>query len=398
MGKNILRYIVIGIFLLFFFHFETLYIGPIKISHLWKGIILIYLLISVITKRVNFLIYWPFIWIAILQILNIELIHNPQNAIVNFSSTLLLPVLGIYVLRFDENRLKRGLIFFSSFFIFAFIPYQLGLLTSIKEGYNLSAFGGTSGLIGPFQNPHGASVTLASALIVVLFYWFEGTCNRIYLFFLFLLGFYFLISTYVRTGLAMFAIGSLPILFYFGKKKASTFIRLIIFGFFLIIIASNWILNNDVLMNRITGQSKFRTDDSIETMGSGRGGIYIASIQIFIESNPVEKIFGIGQSEQVIRLYKKTNMRIGSHNGFLDLLLQNGVLGILLFLIYLFKIKKYSQRNKIEISILLLSLLISYITMTFFQGYGWLNANLLLMLAIAQKMRILSSNNSNAPN
>lgn len=378
MNKSLFKYIFYGLILLFLFHFETLYIGPIKISHLWKGVVLVYLLFAIIKKKQKAFIYKPFIWIAVLQLVNIEIINNPLNAFVIFSTTLLLPIIGIYVLKFNYNQLRKALIFFASFFILSFVPYQLGILQSLEEGYNLSAFGGASGLVGPYQNPHGAAISLASALIVVLYYWFEGSFNKLYLTILFLLGFYFLLNTYVRTGLAMFAIGSIPILFYFAKKQARTFFQLVIFAFFMAILASNWILSNEVLMNRITGQSQYHSEESFESMGSGRGGIYIASLEIFIESNPLEKIFGMGQSEQINRIYKKTGMEIVSHNGFLDLLLANGLLGLLLFLSLILRIYKLAKS-----SILLKSSLFMYLVMCIVQGYDWISASLVLFLSIS---------------
>lgn len=378
MNKSLFKYIFYGLLLLFLFHFETLYIGPIKVSHLWKGIVLVYLLYSIIKKKQKAFIYKPFIWIAILQLVNIELINNPFNAFVNFSTTLLLPVIGIYVLKFNYYQLRKALIFFASFFIFSFVPYKLGILQSIEEGYNLSAFGGTSGLVGPFQNPHGAAISLASALIVVLYYWFEGSFNKLYLTILFLLGFYFLLSTYVRTGLAMFAIGSVPILIYYAKKQVRTFVQLAIFAFFMAILASNWILSNEVLMNRITGQSQYRSEESFESMGSGRGGIFIASLEIFVEANIIEKVFGIGQSEQKNRIQTKTGIGNVSHNGFLDLLLANGLLGLLLFLSLILRIYKLAKS-----SILLKSSLFMYLVMCIVQGYDWISASLFLFLAIS---------------
>lgn len=381
---KIFKYIFYGLLLLFLFHFETLYIGPIKISHLWKGVVLVYLLISIIKNKHKTFIYKPFIWIAILQLLNIELLNNPFNAFVNFGTTLLLPVIGIYVLKLNYYQLRNALIFFSLFYIFSFIPYRLGILQSIAEGYNLSAFGGTSGLVGPFQNPHGAAISLASALIIVLYYWLEGSFNKLHLTLLFLLGFYFLLSTYVRTGFAMFAIGSIPTLIYFAKKRFRTFFQLSVFAFFLAILVSNWIFSNEALINRITGQSHYQSEESFESIGSGRGGIYIASLQIFAEANIIEKVFGIGQSEQFNRIYKKIGMRIGSHNGILDILLKNGIIGLLFLLAYFFRFYKLKEIiDRSPEKALIKSLFWMFLIMTMVQGFEWLSANLICMFSIS---------------
>ncbi len=141
--RNYLNYIFFGLILLFLFHFETLFIGSVKISHLWKGVILLYLTYSVFRQKADRFIYKPLLLLALLQILNFEIINNPFNALVNFMTILIIPVLGIYVLKFNPSQLKKALIFLSSFFILSFIPYLLGILEGFKEGYGLESYGGT---------------------------------------------------------------------------------------------------------------------------------------------------------------------------------------------------------------------------------------------------------------
>lgn len=377
------KYLLIGVLLFLLFHFESLSFGPVKISHLWKGVVLIYMLVDIIAQKNNIFIYGSFILLAILQVVNVELFDNPFNAIVNFTTTLLIPIMGIYVLKFNPLQLRLALIFFSSFFIFSFIPYKLGILDSYKEGYDLESFGGTFGLVGPFQNPHTASLTLAGSLLVVLYFWFQGSFNRTYLTILFILAFYFLLNTYVRTGMVMIIIGILPLLFYFIKKREKGFSRMIFFVLFFAILASNWIINNEVLMNRITGENKYRQDYSFETMGSGRGGIYLASIDIFREATILEKIFGLGNTKQVELISNKIGVRIGSHNGFLDILLTTGIIGLLAFLYFLYLIYRICNRYKNEYTILSISLFLAIIAMTFLQGINRIPVNLLFALSIA---------------
>jgi hypothetical protein len=48
-------------------------------------------------------------------------------------------------------------------------------------------------------------------------------------------------------------------------------------------------------MKRITGESKYRKEYSFETMGSGRGGIYLTSLEIFREASIIEKNNGYGK-------------------------------------------------------------------------------------------------------
>lgn len=396
--KNLIKYLFLGFLLLFLFHFESLSIGPVKVSHLWKGVLLLFLLVSVFRKKNVFVfIYKPLLFLGVIQVLNVELINNTFNAILLFGTTLILPLLGIYVLKYNVEQLKKSLLFFAAFFILCFIPYQLGILTSIEEGYKLSSYSAaenTGGLVGPFQTVHSASTALAGAFLVVLYFWLAKAFNRIYLTTLLILGFYFLIATYVRTGMAMVIVGALPMIIYYAKKDASTRGRLIIVGGILSILIGGWVLSNETLMDRITGERvaahKSETD-SFESLGSGRGGIYISSLEIFAEANIFEQIIGMGQTEELKRMENKIGSGIVPHNGFLLLLLNNGLLGLFLFLYFLRKIYKKQKRIYSDKKHFIKGLLFAYVVMTFFQNFDMIYMYLILVLGIAYTMNPIKS-------
>jgi len=198
--------ILLSVVLLCLFHFESLYLGPIKISHLWKGSLLFYLLFVLILKaKIKPYIYGPLLLLSIMQLVNIEIINNPLNSITLFATTIILPLIGMYVFKFSPKQLQNSLLYFSSFFILSFVPYQIGLLSSLGEAKDLVIYGGgedNKGLIGPFQGPHAAATALASSLLVVVFFWMSNTYNKWLLSMLFALGIYFLVLTYIRTDLA----------------------------------------------------------------------------------------------------------------------------------------------------------------------------------------------------
>ncbi len=330
----------------------------------------------------------PLLLIALMQLINVELIVNPLNAILMFGVALILPLAGMYVCRFTPKQLEKGLIFFASFFILCFIPYKLGLLTSLGDGYDLDTFGGkgeVEGLIGPFQGVHSASTALAGALLVVIYFLFANTFNRGFLLLLFILGLYFLFNTYARTGMVMLALGLIPIVFHFGKKNIINFFHLAVMGVITAILVSTWVLSNETMMNRITGERLHSTESSsFEQMGSGRGLIYLSSLKIFAEANIVEKIIGIGQSETLHRMEDKIGQRLLPHNGFLLLLLNNGILALLLFLSFMRNIYKLQKdMHQLDSRVLIQALFSAYLTMTFFQNYDLFYTVLLLMLSIA---------------
>lgn len=379
--------ILLSVVLLFLIHFESLYLGPIKISHLWKGSLLVYLLFVLIQKgKIKPYFYGPLLLLSIMQLVNIELINNPLNSITLFATTLILPLIGMYAFKFSPKQLQKSLLYFSSFFILSFVPYQIGLLSSLGRVYELLSYGSENiGLTGPFQNPHAASTALASSLLVVVFFWLSNTYSKWLLSVLFALGFYFLFLTYVRTGMAMFAIGLLPIAWFYGKQSLIKFLRLAIVLSFSTLFIFSWVLSNEAMMGRITGErAKSSETESFEQLGSGRGMIYLSSLQIYAEANIAEKIIGVGQSDALQRMEDKTGHPLVPHNGFLSLLLNNGILALLLFLSFIRNIYKLQKgMHQLDSSILIQALLLAYMTMTFFQNYDLLYAVLLLMLSIA---------------
>ena len=109
-----IRFLLYGLTLLFLFHFETTSIGPVKVSHLWKGAVLAYLIFVIFREnKLKKFIYGPLLCISVLQLVNIELYNNPFDAVLLFSTTVIIPLNGIYVLRFKPEQLKLSLMFFS---------------------------------------------------------------------------------------------------------------------------------------------------------------------------------------------------------------------------------------------------------------------------------------------
>tara|TARA_R100001369_G_scaffold31211_4_gene55364 strand:+ start:47038 stop:48291 length:1254 start_codon:yes stop_codon:yes gene_type:complete len=394
-----IKFVVLGLFLFFLFHFESLSIGSVKISHLWKGILLLFLIFKILSKkRKQLFVYKPLILLAVLQLVNVELFINPFNAVFLFLTTLLLPLLGIYVLQFSSLQLQKVLLFFSSFFILSFIPYELGIIESYGKLYNLASYGDAkqSGIIGPFQSPHAASTALAGSFLVILYFWFTKYVNRIYLSILLILSFYLLIFTYVRTGMLMVTLGIIPMLLYFVKKGVSTRIRLIFIGGIFSVLISGWILSNEVLIDRITGNriNKVETD-SFEELGSGRGQIYSYAVDIFLEANIFEKVIGVGQTEQVKRMDKKLGSGLIPHNGFLLILLNTGAIGLFVFLVFIRKVINSCGTLAPSDKILTQGLLFAYVIMTFFQNYDLIYAYLLLVLSVAHSNKLTNQKKLN---
>lgn len=383
-GIGYIKFFLTSFLLLAILHFETIYIGPIKVSHLWKGILLgVMLFVVTKTGKLNTRIYTPLIVLSMIQLVNVELINSPINALAASTTTLFLAITGIFVFRYSKEQLEKALIYFSVFFVVCFIPYSLGLLTSVVDGYDLSSFGGTSGLIGPFQRPHTASLTLAASLIVLIYFWLAGAVNKVSFGLIIVFGIYFLFNTYVRTGLAMLLLGLIPITIHFSKKSIWSLLKIFSITAISASLLLAFVTSNEVLTKRIKGISQYGAEDNIESLGSGRGAIYINSLKIYSEATLFEKVLGMGSTEQVARINKEIDAEIGSHNAFLDILLTTGALGLFCFLFYLKKMATFIYSANSIYKPLGKALFVAYLAMSFVQGYERIPVNILLLIIIA---------------
>jgi len=370
------------------FHYESASIGPLKVSHLWKGVLLGFLIVKVFIRgRIKSSLYNPFFLLVIMGLFSSEIVYNPLNAIFTFSTTVIIPLIGLYALDKDSVWCKKALHFLSAFFILCFIPYEVGLLTPLGEGYDIARSYGfaVQGSIGPFQTAHSASTALAGALLAVLYFLLTSAYSRTWLLLLFLLGLYLLFNTFVRTGMVMFAIGSLMMTVSFARRSQRMLFRVSLFSIVLVPLVSTWVLSNDALMARILGQRSYNSElSSFETLGSGRGGLALESAHMYLEANFIEKVLGMGITEQKQRMSDRTGKALVPHNGFLALLLHNGLVGLVLFICFLFSLwtsmRKLRDPNG---AAFLFALYSAYIIMTFFQTYHILYMPVLMMISYA---------------
>jgi len=382
----------LGFLLWGLFHFESMSLGPVKVSHLWKGALLGILMVKVLSRgTIRSSVYNPLLLLVVLGLCSLELIHNPLNAIFTFLTTIIIPMIGVYTLEKEPVWCRNTLHFLAAFFILSFVPYELGLLSSLgREGYDMAYSYSVDGegAIGPFQTVHSASTALAGALLVILYFLLTSEYNRLWLVSLFALGFYLLFSTYVRTGMAMFALGGLLMLGYLTMKSQRMLVRATLLGLVSALLVSAWVLPNDALMARILGERSNKSEyASFETLGSGRGGLAIDALVIYREANFVEKVIGMGITEQKRRLFEIRGQSLVPHNGFLGILIHQGALGLIFFVWFLVRFWKAAGRlSRREDLIFIRSLFLAYFIMTFFQNYTLLYMPVLMMLAFSWKI------------
>lgn len=335
-----------GLFALLFViqYYETLSIGGIKVSIVWKIPVMFYLIVRNVSVpfRPHPLIVLAYANACMVLVGGSLFVHSSET-IIAFSRSLFVPL----VLHFVYNKALEGhcrgaLRFVESFayyIILSAIPFLLGLLTSITtRGISFSHFEryaqGTS-FIGVFQTPHVASSSLAVATIIV------GAAvlqSRTMVGFVWAIssvafGCFVLVKTYVRTGIAMVlgALCAAVILDLFRCKSRRLLILL--FPALLAFIASA--LCNEALWNRLVDKRVHRSQRSWQEYGSGRPQIAMDSLAVWLEGDATELLFGQGRHEFTTRMQRYTGADIFAHNGFLDTLVSQGICGAIVLLAYL---------------------------------------------------------------
>jgi O-antigen ligase len=210
---------------------------------------------------------------------------------------------------------------------------------------------------------------------------------------LFALSIFFLVNTFVRTGLAMFVIGALPILI----KKIN--MKYVVSGVFLIgLIAyglSSFVDSDSVFYKRLIGKSRHNEEKTFEQAGSGRGLLFLTGLDI-IKSNDsaLYMIFGLGEANLKKEIKKRTGNLIVTHNGFLDLLLITGLLGFALFLYFLIKnIGIIRKSNSKLLRGLGMSIYFTIVVMVFFQDFKRIYPFLFLIIINSIIIQLLNDSN-----
>jgi hypothetical protein len=302
--------------------------------------------------------------------------HDQGFEDIMISTQRLFPVFGIHYLllrRSSQQEIVGVATWFTWFITISTIPFVLHLLEPLGKGYDLVRLLGASsqGFVGIFQNPHAASLTITLILLILTCSCITAnTSNRnwIELAALVYLA-YILLQTYVRSGYIAFVIGC--IVFVYSNFSGKKLIVFILLGVISIGALSIKILESDVIMNRLSGKSVYTQDTSlsIDLVSSGRSVIWVTALDIYQEASPLEWLVGIGLEKLKSEMGKRLDMAVFSHNGFINELVTNGIIGFTLLIVFLkkflediLKIEEHYVRN------LALAIYFAWITFTLMQG------------------------------
>ena len=272
------------------------------------------------------------IWILIFAVSNIV-----SYALFSPSKSLSITLLGnfLYLVCAVDLFLKS-----KSVFKYLVISYLLGIIivalsTVLGVSYQLEVFEelGSSRLYIFGMNPNGLSfmavIAYSLAIYFLLFYRKTiSSVNRIICILVVLSATFLILITGSKGGLLMFFASSAIIFFDYARNSKFaiiSFIALLIIGFY----AFMFFWNSDMY------QERFSSADLL----TGRGELFRRGIVLFEES----PIWGWGEYGYEYRMKELFNESRACHNGFIDILALQGLLGFSFFITFLIGTLKQSS-------------------------------------------------------
>ena len=359
---NILKYLFLFILFFLLLYFESVYIAGIKFSIIWKIPVMLFFIIYIYLyyQKINKIyldkgIFYGYL-LSIKQLLNVGIFIYPLSSFILAFQFILLPLLWHFLLILNKRKYYKKIISFlyivSLYILLSTIPFLLDLLDPVTKGVDLTLQGSeTAGFTGLFQRPHSASIALASALLVIFYFQLyekpKNTILYLMVWGIVIVGMYALLNTFVRTGWAMLIVGILVVLMS-GANLQRIILKVTPFIVIAAIGLSYLVSTNEVIQNRLF-DTRVKNEKNLtleERIGSGRIVIGKAALTGWLSSGMQAFVIGDGQELSLEKMKKKLGHKLFSHNGFIDVLVTNGIVGITILILMLIYIYRYIQKYK----------------------------------------------------
>ena len=369
------RGILCFVFLWALLFIEPINIGPLKISQIWKSLIVLAGLIYIINKKKESYIVFGLLF-AFKYLFYSYMPYGIIQAFQELMEALIFPLtLGFLLVYYRKKpnaseKMIEVLIFLSLFFIYSSVPFLLGL-ESLNPKTELSKYGleevAAKGLL---YHVASASKMFSFATIVIFnFYsrFSNSKLNKLFWFVTVLLGAYLVYASWTRTGWFFFFVGIMISLFYGKKLKmriAASFVSVL-----LVVVLFYLYQNNQALRYRLSGGAVYRqnTELSVEQLAAARVPFVLTAIDNFKNEGFISKLIGYGKQRGIDLFEKKTNMSIVSHNKTFEILESSGIIALLLYFIFIYKLFKSINRYRPYVSSEKRRL--SYVLFFLFVGY-----------------------------
>jgi hypothetical protein len=349
-GKDILFFLLLWVILFI----EPVSIGPVKISQIWKGIIVFLLLFSIIKRKLPIYIWMGFLF-AFKFLIYTEMPYGMLRAVQDFLEAIILPLtLAYLIIRYKNGSLNqkhfiRIPIWLSLFVIYSSVPFLFGL-KSLNPDTDLEKYGlEANAMKGLFYHIATSSklYTVATVILFITYKYFSHNFfyKAIWLLAV-LLGAYFVYTSWTRTGWLIFSIAMIISVFYRSNIKRKT----LGIAFSLIVMAGlGWLYEtNEAFRLRLSGGAVYRTNTelSVAELAKARLPFISTAIENLSEEGFGAQVIGYGTQHGIDLFEDKTGMAIVSHNRTFEILESSGIFGLVVYLIFLYTIFRETKKNR----------------------------------------------------
>ncbi len=326
------------IFVIIFY--EQTYIGPFKLS-LWKLPVIMFLLFGAFKYDKKNVLLLSVVFLSLKLLFNLHIFFGISETLNESIYVLVFPITAIYFFNSFKTKVRRldDLICATCiFFLISSLPFKLGLLQQSRQ-LDIFEFdeGSVDALMGIFYHMSISSQVFSISTVVLLFC--GHLFRRKYVWYG-LIGYGLLAtySAYTRTGWIILALGFGMFAFYkFGKAKS----MLILAGFSLIVLSFG-VSKDSFFYKRLIGESTHTTNENLDinTLTSGRMGIFAASVNNVVEEGPLAILMGIGKDYSKYKNEKILGTALVAHNRIIELFCYGGLLALTIFIYYIIALKK----------------------------------------------------------
>lgn len=405
MKKKHLKNLVLLLALFLILYIENGYIGGIKITLIWKGVLAVYILFRLLNAKIT----------SITSVSAVGLFFVVKTLIIDYSVTvgfesemiyafktltfLLLIEFFVFISKNNSNLLNDLAIKLSCGLILVCVPFLLGIIEAPvnNEQFSLAKFGYSNmfEFVGSFGGKHNAAVTLAIALIVLISNIMQLNTSKYKstLILISLIGCIVLYKTYVRTGYLAFFCGITVIYFSIGNIRAKlSKVPVLLIAF---IICYFVFQSSEILQMRMLDKSIY---DDVGQLGSGRLMFYTIGLLSYMESSLLQILIGVGDGKAKEIMASYVGHGYASHSGILDILRISGLIGIVIFTKLMHSILTLIRKNSLEKSSTLAAIFTAYLSIMAIQGgyYFWMMV--LFSMYIAKAFVELTAKESNCIN
>lgn len=353
MPIKIRYYIVLFVPFFLLLYSESLVIGGLRISQLWKIPLLGFIIFYLFQNRHRSSPAWTqsYYWLSIKRLVNSGCIKNFVGNVMESIFYLFLPLLyNFFQNVLDKDYVRKILLCVSQYLILTNIPFLFFGLATQKQGL---AYGDMTAYTGIFQNQHAMSTIMGICIVIILFFlkegYFENWKSKLYNLLLLPLAGYAMYLGFARTGWAMCVLG-MVILFFprnLGVKQwiGVSFVLAILIGGLSFMMETNSDFRDRILdIDSVSGRQK--------EIGSGRGEYMANALELYASGNTFELFFGKSMEELAEYEHEQTGLSISAHNGFITLLATDGIIGVFiklaamgLLLSFIYKRRNCSSYN-----------------------------------------------------